>query len=345
MIARRAFLGGAALGVAAALAPGLARAASGRMPVAYVSHGVPLFMPGNEGRRAALHAWAERLPKPRAILAMTPHFASRDLSLGMTREGFAWYDLPTPFKRMLPQDLEYRTPASAALAARVAELLDAPVQRAEERRGFDHTTWMPLKAMFPAADVPVLEIAYPYVAEAQVFALGKKLAPLRDEGVLFVASGGMTHNLAMGVEGPAPAFATDFDAWAAESLGSLRRRRAPRLEAQGAGAAPGAPRRRRAFSRPPRRPRRRVRRRPRDLPDHGIRVRPLPSLRRARLALDMTPPGGPAMSGPGPVSFVPRASSLRCPTSGFDHRPSSLEGPRPKLHIRRAYTPGRDHRG
>jgi 4,5-DOPA dioxygenase extradiol len=218
MIARRAFLGGAALGVAAALAPGLARAASGRMPVAYVSHGVPLFMPGNEGRRAALRAWAERLPKPRAILVMTPHFASRALSLGMTREGFAWYDLPTQFKRMLPQDLEYRTPASAALGARVADLLDAPVQHAEERRGFDHTTWMPLKAMFPAADVPVLEIAYPYVTEAQVFALGKKLAPLRDEGVLFVASGGMTHNLAMGVEGPAPSFATDFDAWAAESL-------------------------------------------------------------------------------------------------------------------------------
>jgi 4,5-DOPA dioxygenase extradiol len=218
MIPRRTFLGGAAAGIASALAPRFARATQERMPVVYVSHGVPLYMPGNEARRAALRAWAEHLPRPRAILVMTPHFASRALTLGMTREGFAWYDLPARFSRMLPQDLEYRTPPSAALAARVAALLAAPVEHAEQRRGFDHTTWMPLKAMFPAADVPVLEIAYPYVPEAEAFALGQKLAPLREEGVLFVASGGMTHNLAIGVDGPVPPFATEFDAWAAEAL-------------------------------------------------------------------------------------------------------------------------------
>ena len=217
MIARRTFVGGAALGVATALIPRFAQAADS-MPVVYVSHGVPLFMPGNELRRMALHAWAEQLPKPRAILAMTPHFASRALELGMTRRGFAWYDLPGSFKRRLPQDLDYPTPPSGALAARVATLLNVPVRHAEDRPGFDHTTWMPLLSMFPTADVPVLEMAYPYVSEAEAFALGKRLAPLRDEGVLFVASGGMTHNLAIGLDGQVPPFATDFDGWAAEAL-------------------------------------------------------------------------------------------------------------------------------
>ena len=96
--------------------------------------------------------------------------------------------------------------------------LGAPVRRAEERRGFDHTTWMPLKAMFPEAGAPVLELAYPYVDEAAVFRLGEILAPLRDDGVLFLASGGMTHNLAMPFSGPVPAFASEFDSWAAEAL-------------------------------------------------------------------------------------------------------------------------------
>jgi 4,5-DOPA dioxygenase extradiol len=188
------------------------------MPVVYVSHGAPLYLPGNEVRRAALGAWALRLPRPRAIVVMTPHFASRGLQVGITRRGFAWYDLPAGMKRLLPQDLEYATPPSTDLAARVEALLGAPVHRDEERRGFDHTTWMPLKTMFPAAAAPVLEIAYPYVDEEATFRFGQKLAPLRDEGVLFVASGGMTHNLAMPFTGPVLSFAVEFDAWAAEAL-------------------------------------------------------------------------------------------------------------------------------
>jgi 4,5-DOPA dioxygenase extradiol len=89
---------------------------------------------------------------------------------------------------------------------------------AEARRGFDHTTWMPLLCLRPAADVPVLELCYPYVSEAQTFALGQKLAPLATQGVLFLASGGLTHNLALDFIGPTPAFASEFDAWATEQI-------------------------------------------------------------------------------------------------------------------------------
>jgi 4,5-DOPA dioxygenase extradiol len=214
MITRRALL---AAGAAVTIAQ-RATAQPARTPTLYVSHGAPLFMPKQEARRAALAAWGTQLAKPRAIVVMTPHFASRTLALGNTGPGFAWYDLPNGIKRLLPQDLEYPSPPSAAFASRVDEVLRTPLKRDNDRRGLDHTTWMPLKCLFPAADVPVLELTYPYVPEAEAFAFGQKLSALRDEGVLFVASGGMTHNLGLDFDAPLAQFAVDFDNWAAESL-------------------------------------------------------------------------------------------------------------------------------
>ena len=116
----------------------------------------------------------------------------------------------------MPQDLEYNTPFSAPLAARIESLLGRSLPR-PERRGFDHTTWMPLLSLFPAADVPVLELGYPYVPESEAFALGERLAALRDEGCLFLASGGMTHNLGV-LAGPTPSWAAEFDQFASEAI-------------------------------------------------------------------------------------------------------------------------------
>jgi 4,5-DOPA dioxygenase extradiol len=164
------------------------------------------------------------MPRPRGVLVMTPHWGSRRLALGSTGRGVARYDFPRWLASKLPADLSYPSPPSTELATRVEALLHGvlPVERAE-RDGLDHTTWMPLLHLLPAADVPVLEIAYPYVPEAQAFALGRRLAPLRDEGVLVLASGGMTHNLAsVDLDAPAasgpPAWSREFDAWAAERL-------------------------------------------------------------------------------------------------------------------------------
>jgi 4,5-DOPA dioxygenase extradiol len=150
-------------------------------------------------------------------VVMTPHFAARELSLGATHAGFGMFNLPVHFKRLLPQTLDYPTPPSEQLAQRIEALLGGPVLRNPNRRGFDHTTWMPLLSLFPAADVPVLELGYPYLPEARGFALGQRLAALRDEGILFLASGGMTHNLGM-MSGPTPSFASEFDAWASECI-------------------------------------------------------------------------------------------------------------------------------
>jgi 4,5-DOPA dioxygenase extradiol len=213
----------AVLGAAAGLALGSAREARGASadpPVLYVSHGSPLLLPGNEARRAELQSWGARLPRPRAVLVMTPHYGVRHLELGHAGRGHAMYDLPGPIARRLPRGLEYATPPSEDLARRVEGLLGGPpaVSRGD-RSGFDHTTWMPLSCLFPSADVPTLELAFPYLRDAELFALGQRLAPLRDEGVLFVASGQVTHNLAMfDPVGAVPAWATEFDAWTADRL-------------------------------------------------------------------------------------------------------------------------------
>jgi 4,5-DOPA dioxygenase extradiol len=205
-----------ALSLAARSATG-AEAEKAPASVLFVSHGTPLMLPGNEARVAKLREWGAGIVKPRGIVVMTPHFAARDLQLGTTGPGFAMYNLPPRFKRQLRQELEYQTPPSAELARRVESLLGGPLRHNPQRPGFDHTTWMPLLSLFPAADVPVLELGYPYVPEAEAFALGRRLAPLRDEGVVFLASGGMTHNLGV-LEGATPSWASDFDQWASEAL-------------------------------------------------------------------------------------------------------------------------------
>ena len=191
------------------------------MPVAFLSHGSPR-LPLDKVRSDDLRRWGTQLPKPKGIIVMTPHFATRGLELGPTHRGFGVYDMPGFLKKQLPQDLDYASPPSDALATRVEQCLGSsdPIRRSQAR-GFTHTTWMPLLYLYPPADVPVLEIAYPYRSERELLALGKKLAPLREEGVLFVASGQLTHNLAsikLDSPAPPPAWSREFDDWASARL-------------------------------------------------------------------------------------------------------------------------------
>ncbi len=222
VLGRREFVGAVAA-LATSAATSRARAAGNlAAPVLYVSHGAPIFAMNDPARISELRTWGAHLPAPRGIVAMTPHFGSRVQRLGAIGRGFAMYDLPPAIKRRIPRGLDYATPPNDALAARVDALLETHGATSEGRRGFDHTTWMPLACLFPDAAVPVVEISYPYVDDAALFALGRKMAPLRDEGVLFVASGGMTHNLASMEFGappaPPPGWSKEFDAWATERL-------------------------------------------------------------------------------------------------------------------------------
>ncbi|HUB07863.1 MAG TPA: class III extradiol ring-cleavage dioxygenase, partial [Myxococcales bacterium] len=119
--------------------------------------------------------------------------------------------------------VKYPAPGAPALAARVRALLSGAGEptRDEPTRGLDHGAYVPLVAMYPAADVPVLQISLPALDPARLLELGRRLAPLRDEGVLILGSGFLTHNLRLVEFSPdalVPAWAREFDHWVAETL-------------------------------------------------------------------------------------------------------------------------------
>ena len=140
--------------------------------------------------------------------------------MGATRDGvplvYDFYGFPERYYRT-----PYPAPAAPALAARVRELLGSSGEQvvAQPERGLDHGAYVPLLVMYPRADVPVLQISLPSLAPALLLELGARLAPLRDEGVLVVGSGFLTHGLPFlrdfRVDAPPPAWSSEFDAWAA----------------------------------------------------------------------------------------------------------------------------------
>ncbi len=219
MISRRQLLG---LGVTALAARRSFADGSSLMPCGFVGHGSPLLAIDPQ-RGAELRRWGASLPKPSGIVAMTPHYRSRGLRIGHVGKGHALYSFPSFMQRMLPKDLEYASPDNTALARVIADLL-APLEPTfdEARAGFDHTTWMPLRHMFPDASAPVVEIAMPFMNERDLFALGRRLSLLRRQGVFVLASGSLTHHLAAVDVGhretATPAWATAFDAWIEKTL-------------------------------------------------------------------------------------------------------------------------------
>ncbi|HEY1957496.1 MAG TPA: class III extradiol ring-cleavage dioxygenase [Polyangiaceae bacterium] len=215
------------------LAFGAALAASRRafadesmMPTGYVGHGSPLLAT-DPVRSAELRAWGRTLPRASGIVTITPHYrgpAPHDTSrlrIGHVGRGRALRSFPAFMDKMVPRDLDYPSPDNTALAHVVADLL-APLEPTFDtgRGGFDHTTWMPLLHLYPGAPAPVVELAMPFASDAELFSLGRRLAPLRRRGVFILASGSMTHNLAsIGGRAPTP-WAEAFDAWAKSALAS-----------------------------------------------------------------------------------------------------------------------------
>lgn len=166
------------------------------MPVLFISHGAPTFAlePGQLGPQ--LQALGAALPVPRAVLVVSPHWTAPQARVATTAAPATIHDFrgfPAPLYR-----LAYPAPGAPAVAARAQALLQAagwPVQ-ADPARGLDHGAWVPLRYLFPAADVPVFQLAMPAGLDAEgAYALGGALAPLRQEGVLVVGSGSLTHNL------------------------------------------------------------------------------------------------------------------------------------------------------
>jgi len=188
------------------------------LPAIFVPHGAP-FLAVDPVLGAPLAAWGGALPRPIAILAISAHWEDAPLTLGATTVRDLVYDFwgfPEELYRV-----RYPAPAAPALADRVEALL-AGREVVRSGRGLDHGVWTPLVHLFPAADVPVLQLSMPRsAAAAELFAIGQALTPLRDEGVLILGSGNLVHNLRRVVwEGeaePEP-WAKAFDDWIGDVL-------------------------------------------------------------------------------------------------------------------------------
>lgn len=190
-----------------------------RLPTIFIAHGAPPLL-DDAGWVAELHAWAEAMPRPKAILMLSAHWENRPVTLGATRTVPLVYDFYGFARRHYDQ--QYPAPGAPELAERIRrELKNVQPVVDEPERGLDHGAYVPLVAMYPEADIPVLQMSLPSENPQELFALGRALRPLRDEGVLIIGSGFITHNLRTidwSGEAAPPAWATDFDAWTTEAL-------------------------------------------------------------------------------------------------------------------------------
>jgi 4,5-DOPA dioxygenase extradiol len=164
------------------------------MPAIFVGHGSPFTAFEQNDFAKAWRDLGERLPRPKAILAISGHWQTQGTAAtAMDRPPTIhdFYGFPEAFYRF-----HYEAPGSPELAARAADLL-APVPVAQTRRwGLDHGAWTVLMHMYPTADVPVVQLSLDMTkAPEDHYALGRRLAPLRDEGVLVMGTGNIVHNL------------------------------------------------------------------------------------------------------------------------------------------------------
>ena len=167
-----------------------------RSPSLFISHGAPTFAiePGIAG--PALTALGRALPRPSAVLVVSPHWMTPSPRVGLvarpqTIHDFGGFD-PALYEITYPVD------GHPALAQRALDLLSAAgwAPQADERRGLDHGAWVPLRHLYPAAEVPAFQVSLPARLDGDsAWAFGAALAPLANEGVLIVGSGSLTHNL------------------------------------------------------------------------------------------------------------------------------------------------------
>lgn len=190
------------------------------MPVLFVSHGAPNLAIHKTPAHDFLKSLAADLPKPRAILVVSAHFATRQPAVTTDAKPETIYDFGG-FEPELYQ-MRYGAPGAPDLAKTVlSSLSDHGVSAsAVANRGFDHGTWVPLILMYPDADIPVLQLSVqPHAGPAHHLAVGKALAALAEQGVLVIGSGALTHNLHevfggnYGFDSPAPDWVVEFGEW------------------------------------------------------------------------------------------------------------------------------------
>jgi 4,5-DOPA dioxygenase extradiol len=167
-----------------------------RMPVLFVGHGSPMNAIEDNEYSQTWQSIGKTLPRPQAILCISAHWetpATQLTGMAHPKTIHDFYGFPRELNEM-----QYPAPGSAQLVARVSEILGADRVGLDQRWGLDHGTWSVLARMYPAADIPVVQLSLAQTRDGQFhYDLGKQLAPLRDEGILILGSGNAVHNLGM----------------------------------------------------------------------------------------------------------------------------------------------------
>lgn len=166
-----------------------------KMPVIFVGHGSPMNAIENNAFTAEWESLGKRLPRPKAILCVSAHWYTDKTKTADNLEPRMIYDM-YGFPQAL-YELKYPVKGSARLSNQIVDRLGDLVT-IDNRWGIDHGTWSVLCKMYPEADIPVVQVSVNYNAPAQThFDIGRKLADLRNEGILIMGSGNIVHNLSL----------------------------------------------------------------------------------------------------------------------------------------------------
>ena len=195
-------------------------------PSVFVAHGSPMFGIAAGDYGETLRRFATRFPRPAAVVVVSAHWeAPGPVRVNAVKKPDLIYDFGG-FPRAL-YELTYPASGSPWIAEVALTLLaDAGIRAArEDRRGWDHGVWIPLRLLYPEADVPVVEVSLPVPRDPDaVLRIGAALAPLRRQNVLLLGSGGIVHNLRLArldqETGPVDDWARAFDAWVRERVGA-----------------------------------------------------------------------------------------------------------------------------
>ena len=190
------------------------------LPALYIGHGAPMLL-DDALWTSQLSQIAQGIEKPKAILIVSAHWESAPITLSNPLAGTPLvYDF-SGFDQKFYQ-MTYESPDAQELAKKVVALMPDTEPVAMTNRGLDHGAWVPLKVMYPDADIPVLQMSMPTQDPGRLLEIGRRLQPLRDEGVLIIGSGFMTHGLQFlrdwTTDAIAPTWSSEFDAWASEAL-------------------------------------------------------------------------------------------------------------------------------
>ncbi|MFG1610921.1 DODA-type extradiol aromatic ring-opening family dioxygenase [Actinoplanes sp. NPDC049265] len=191
--------------------------ADGPLPSLFVSHGAPPTLDDPQWLDD-LYAWGQSIPKPRGIVVVSAHWETAPAALSASAAGTPlYYDFGGFHPRYYT--LPYATPDATELAHRVAGTFPrtGPVHQFTDR-GLDHGAFIPLMAMYPAADVPVVQVSMPSLDPGPLLALGRRLRELRQEGILVIGSGFMTHSFAAMRDPRLAGHTAAFDEWAADAV-------------------------------------------------------------------------------------------------------------------------------